>query len=130
MLWTVAVARLVLGPQMSIQAPPNLNAGELARLVGAGINDWGGVSPVTEDHVNPVAPWPQLDHLDVETRRAGRVLTQRLGRSCRVLREKHRAGWTRRCESPCCIASIPMDLPDGMVGMPARAMLRRHSRSR
>jgi FO synthase len=62
-LWTIAVARLVFGPHMSIQAPPNLQSGELSSLVRAGINDWGGVSPVTPDHVNPEAPWPHLADL-------------------------------------------------------------------
>ena len=62
-MWTVAVARLVFGPAMNIQAPPNLSAGTYGRLIDAGINDWGGVSPVTPDHVNPEAPWPQLDAL-------------------------------------------------------------------
>ena len=55
-LWTIAAARLVFGPEMNIQAPPNLSAGALRRLVAAGINDWGGVSPVTPDHVNPERP--------------------------------------------------------------------------
>jgi FO synthase len=57
-LWTIALARLLFEPQMNIQAPPNLSRGALGRLVAAGINDWGGVSPVTPDHVNPEAPWP------------------------------------------------------------------------
>ena len=59
-LWTIAVARLLFGPSMSIQAPPNLRPEGLDSLVRAGINDWGGVSPVTPDHVNPEAPWPHL----------------------------------------------------------------------
>ncbi len=78
LLWTVAVARLVLGPAMHIQAPPNLSPGALARLVAAGIDDWGGVSPVTPDHVNPEAPWPHLDALAAATGAAGKVLTERL----------------------------------------------------
>ena len=77
-LWTIAVARLVLGPEMSIQAPPNLRPGALGRLIDAGIDDWGGVSPVTPDHVNPEAPWPQLDALARATEAAGGVLTERL----------------------------------------------------
>jgi FO synthase len=78
-LWSISVARLVLGAQMSIQAPPNLqSAGQLRALVAAGINDWGGVSPVTPDHVNPEAPWPHLDALERHTRDAGRQLSQRL----------------------------------------------------
>ena len=77
-LWTIAVARLLLGPDMSIQAPPNLRPGALAALVRAGVNDWGGVSPVTPDHVNPEAPWPHLASLAAQTRAAGRVLLERL----------------------------------------------------
>lgn len=76
--WTIAVARLIFGPSMSIQAPPNLSDGHLASLVAAGINDWGGVSPVTPDHVNPEAPWPELERLARETAAAGRWLVQRL----------------------------------------------------
>ena len=76
--WTIAVARLLFGPAMNIQAPPNLSPGALSRLVGAGINDWGGVSPVTPDYVNPEAPWPQLDALARETAAAGKLLTERL----------------------------------------------------
>jgi FO synthase len=78
-LWTIAAARLILGPDMVIQAPPNLHApDELAALLRAGVNDWGGVSPVTPDHVNPEAPWPHLDALREATVAAGRVLRERL----------------------------------------------------
>ena len=77
-LWTIAVARIVLGPAMNIQAPPNLQPEGLAQLIGAGINDWGGVSPVTPDHVNPEAPWPHLRDLEQATERAGRTLVERL----------------------------------------------------
>ena len=76
--WTIACARLVFGPDMAIQAPPNLTPGSYGALVRAGINDWGGVSPVTPDHVNPEAPWPHLEHLERETARAGKALTERL----------------------------------------------------
>jgi len=78
LLWTIAVARLVFGEQMNIQAPPNLSPGVLPQLVAAGINDWGGVSPLTPDHVNPEAPWPHLDRLAEETAAAGKFLEQRL----------------------------------------------------
>jgi FO synthase len=78
MLWTVAMTRHLFGPGMNIQAPPNLNPNRLPELISAGINDWGGVSPVTPDHVNPESPWPQLDHLAEQTARAGKTLTQRL----------------------------------------------------
>jgi FO synthase len=77
-LWTIAAARLVLGPAMSIQAPPNLARGDLETLVRAGTNDWGGVSPVTPDHVNPEAPWPELVRLEEQTAAANRTLVQRL----------------------------------------------------
>jgi FO synthase len=77
-VWTIAVARLLFGPAMNIQAPPNLQPGGLAQLVRAGINDWGGVSPVTPDHVNPEAPWPHLADLERATERAGRTLVERL----------------------------------------------------
>jgi FO synthase len=77
-LWTIAVARLLFGPTMSIQAPPNLQPRELDSLVRAGINDWGGVSPVTPDHVNPEAPWPHLADLALGTNAAGRDLVERL----------------------------------------------------
>lgn len=77
-LWTIAAARLILGPSMTIQAPPNLQADDLAALIRAGVNDWGGVSPVTPDHVNPEAPWPHLAHLEQATLAAGRILTERL----------------------------------------------------
>jgi FO synthase len=75
----LAVARLILGPQMRVQAPPNLSsAAALERLVRAGVDDWGGVSPLTPDHVNPERPWPHLDDLERLTAEAGFVLTERL----------------------------------------------------
>lgn len=75
----IAVARLVLGPEMRIQAPPNLTRlDDLALLVRAGVDDWGGVSPLTADHVNPERPWPQLDELAMRTRACGYELTERL----------------------------------------------------
>ena len=77
-LWTIAVARILFGAAMNIQAPPNLAAGALPRLIAAGINDWGGVSPVTPDHVNPERPWPALDRLAAATAEAGKVLVERL----------------------------------------------------
>ena len=78
LLWTIAIARLIFGPTMSVQAPPNLSPGVLPQIVHAGINDWGGVSPVTPDFVNPEAPWPHLDELARETAAAGKFLTERL----------------------------------------------------
>jgi len=77
-LWTIAVARLIFEPSMNIQAPPNLSPGALGRLVAAGINDWGGVSPITPDHVNPEAPWPHLRVLEAATKATGMDLLERL----------------------------------------------------
>ncbi|MBP7567792.1 MAG: 5-amino-6-(D-ribitylamino)uracil--L-tyrosine 4-hydroxyphenyl transferase CofH [Burkholderiaceae bacterium] len=77
LMWTVACARLVLGPQMNLQVPPNLSPADYPRLVEAGINDWGGISPVTPDHVNPEAPWPHLAALRERTARAGKTLAER-----------------------------------------------------
>ena len=76
-LWTIAVARIVLGAAMHLQAPPNLSD-DLGSLLEAGIDDWGGVSPVTPDHVNPERPWPALDRLRRATEAAGKVLAPRL----------------------------------------------------
>jgi FO synthase len=75
--WTIAQARRIFGPQMNIQAPPNLSD-DYPDLIEAGINDWGGVSPVTPDHVNPEAPWPQIAALRAHTAAAGRTLVERL----------------------------------------------------
>jgi FO synthase len=77
-LWTIAIARLIFGPHMNIQAPPNLMPDALEAMIAAGINDWGGVSPVTPDHVNPEAPWPGLDLLARRTADAGKLLVERL----------------------------------------------------
>ena len=78
LLWTIAAARIIFGPEMAIQAPPNLTPDTFGTLIRAGINDWGGVSPVTPDHVNPEAPWPHLERLSRETETEGKVLTERL----------------------------------------------------
>ncbi|MFE2179763.1 bifunctional FO biosynthesis protein CofGH [Streptomyces sp. NPDC059455] len=75
---TVAVARHILGPSACIQAPPNLVDAEYERLIGAGIDDWGGVSPLTPDHVNPERPWPQVDELAERSAAAGFRLRERL----------------------------------------------------
>ena len=78
-LATVAVARIVLGADMRIQAPPNLvSAAECAALIASGVDDWGGVSPLTPDHVNPERPWPNLDVLADITAASGFVLTERI----------------------------------------------------
>ncbi len=84
MLATIALARLLLPPEMTVQAPPNLAEAEdgglpsYARYIDAGINDWGGVSPVTPDHVNPERPWPHLDELEKATESKGYLLLERL----------------------------------------------------
>jgi FO synthase len=75
---TVAVARLVLGPKARLQAPPNLIDDEYDLLLRAGIDDWGGVSPLTPDHVNPERPWPAIDELASRSAAAGFALRERL----------------------------------------------------
>ncbi|MDQ2984303.1 MAG: 5-amino-6-(D-ribitylamino)uracil--L-tyrosine 4-hydroxyphenyl transferase CofH [Actinomycetota bacterium] len=78
LLWTCAAARLVLGASWHIQAPPNLSYDDFPRLLDAGIDDWGGVSPVTVDHVNPEAPWPEVERLRAATESCGLELAPRL----------------------------------------------------
>src|SRR5437773_11466271 len=78
MLRTLAVARLILGAEMNLQAPPNLSYEDFPRLLDAGINDWGGISPVTKDFINPEAAWPQISKLQEETEARGFVLRERL----------------------------------------------------
>ncbi|SEG66923.1 FO synthase subunit 1 /FO synthase subunit 2 [Nonomuraea solani] len=75
---TIAVSRLVLGPRVRLQAPPNLVDAEYELMIRAGIDDWGGVSPLTPDHVNPERPWPQIDDLAARTEEAGFRLRERL----------------------------------------------------
>ena len=78
MLRTLAIARFILGPLMNIQAPPNLSYDDFPRLLEAGINDWGGISPVTRDFINPEAAWPQIPRLAAETAARGFTLRERL----------------------------------------------------
>jgi FO synthase len=78
LLWTIAVARILFGPRAHIQAPPNLSYDDFPRLLDAGIDDWGGVSPVTIDHVNPEAPWPAIERLRAATESRGLELAPRL----------------------------------------------------
>ena len=78
LLWTIAMARIIFGPDMNIQAPPNLMPNALPEIIHAGINDWGGVSPVTPDHVNPEAAWPHLTRLRTATEATGKTLVPRL----------------------------------------------------
>ncbi len=78
LLWTIAAARLILPTDVHVQAPPNLSPGVYQKLIGAGIDDWGGVSPVTPDHVNPEAPWPELEALADRTAEMDKILVARL----------------------------------------------------
>ena len=78
LLWTVAVSRLILGPSCNIQVPPNLSAVDYPLALLAGINDWGGISPLTIDYVNPEAPWPQMKELRYRTEALGFTLRPRL----------------------------------------------------
>jgi FO synthase len=78
LLRTLAVARLIFGPEMNIQSPPNLVADDYPQLLAAGLNDWGGISPVTRDFINPDAAWPQIAMLETRTADAGFVLKERL----------------------------------------------------
>ena len=131
-LWTIAVARLIFEPAMNIQAPPNLSPGALRQLIAAGINDWGGVSPVTPDHVNPEAPWPHLDVLERATDAAGKTLVERLAIYPAY---RARAGALARsgaAHARCSIASTATALPrtddwsSGHVGqLPPRDVARR-----
>ena len=89
-LWTIAVARLVLPLEVAVQAPPNLAHAEFPRLLEAGIDDFGGVSPVTPDHVNPEAPWPERSLLAAAVAAAGRTLVPRLPIYPRYLRDAER----------------------------------------
>jgi len=74
----IATARLVLGAAMNVQAPPNLSPGEIELFIRAGINDWGGISPLSKDYVNPEAPWPHIERLGERCARAGFTLGERL----------------------------------------------------
>ena len=101
LLWTIATARLILGPDMNIQAPPNLSPGVYPRLIGAGLNDWGGISPVTPDHVNPEAPWPALDELARRSADDGQAAGQPAGRSIRPMPARPTPGWPPRSPRRC-----------------------------
>ncbi len=146
LVWTIAMARILFGPAMNIQAPPNLSPGGLERLIDAGINDWGGVSPVTPDHVNPEAPWPHLDDLAAQTAACGKVLTERLAIYPGYARNAAR--WVDRKVEPAMLALAEADgfargddwspgaataIPDlGVLGSqrPAAALLRVLKRAR
>jgi FO synthase len=87
---TVAIARLILDPEVSVQAPPNLSPADHALLLAAGLNDWGGISPLTPDYVNPEAPWPHVAALAATCRAAGYRLAERLAIYPRYIEEP---GW-------------------------------------
>jgi FO synthase len=75
---TIAVARVILGGDMNLQSPPNLLSEDYPDLLSAGINDWGGISPITKDFINPEAAWPHISSLAARTAAAGFVLRERL----------------------------------------------------
>lgn len=78
LLWTAAAARVVLGPKANVQVPPNLSGARFPELLDCGINDWGGISPVTDDYVNPERAWPRIELLEQATRAAGLIPVERL----------------------------------------------------
>jgi FO synthase len=90
LLWSAAVARLLLPAEVAVQVPPNLSYTDFPRLLDAGIDDWGGISPVTIDHVNPEAPWPEIERLRVATEEAGLELAPRLALHPRFARDLDR----------------------------------------
>jgi FO synthase len=106
LLWTAAAARLVLPPTVHVQCPPNLSYDDFPRLLDAGIDDWGGVSSVTVDHVNPEAPWPEIERLGDATQAAGLSLAPRLAIYPEYVGELGR--WTDPC-----VASHVLRAADG-----------------
>ena len=102
----IALARLILPAEVHLQAPPNLSD-DFGVLLAAGIDDWGGVSPVTADHVNPERPWPALDRLDEVTTRRGSHPRSPTDRLSRVRARSRSVGSTRRCASRCSTAPMP-----------------------
>lgn len=104
LLWSAASARIIFGPQVNIQVPPNLSYTRFPELLSAGINDWGGISPVTPDHVNPEAPWPHLDRLETATRKAGHLLVERLAIYPRYALDPAR--WVDKTLRPSVLAQI------------------------
>jgi len=147
LMWTIALARLVFGSAMNIQAPPNLSAANYGRLLDAGINDWGGVSPVTPDHVNPEAPWPQLDALRRATAEHGKILVERLaayppycldlarwqdGRLHKYIRRSSDVGGYARADSwtPGALAAAPETLRVSRRRRPIDSGIARADRSR
>ena len=112
LLWSAAAARLVLGADMHVQAPPNLSYDGFPRLLEAGIDDWGGISPVTIDHVNPEAPWPEVERLERATRASGLELAPRLA----VYPEYLEGGWLEPALMPSVLRRVDAEglaRPDG-----------------
>jgi FO synthase len=107
LLWTVAAARLILGASMHIQAPPNLSFARFPEVLSAGIDDWGGVSPVTPDFVNPEAPWPDIGRLHAATNRFGCELVARLPIYPEYLRNADQ--WVDRSVLPVAIRASDAD---------------------
>ena len=105
-LWTIAVARLVLPAEIHLQAPPNLSD-DLAPLMASGIDDWGGVSPVTADHVNPERAWPELGILRGATEAAGFTLAPRLTLYPELRPRPRPVARTRPCASRCSTPPTP-----------------------
>lgn len=133
--WTAAVARLILGDSANIQVPPNLSYSDYPTLLEAGINDWGGISPVTPDHVNPEAPWPQIASLTNATSSSGATLVQRLAVYPEYALQAHR--WMHKDLATRVLAEIDSDgfarEDNWAVGLeippPARSALQKAKRS-
>src|SRR5438132_1493570 len=107
LLWSAAAARILLGPEASVQCPPNLSYDDFPRLLEAGIDDWGGVSPVTIDHVNPEAPWPEVERLERATRAAGLELAPRLAVYPRYVADLQR--WVDSAVAPAVLRKADAD---------------------
>ncbi|SFQ23306.1 FO synthase [Amycolatopsis arida] len=133
---TVAVARLLMPPGVSVQAPPNLVGDQHALLLRAGIDDWGGVSPLTPDHVNPERPWPRIDELAEWTGEAGFALRERLAGYPRYVRDRDRwldvrvhphvtalAGADGLADDDAAVEGRPWQEPDGGLDTVGRADL-------
>ncbi|WQG97800.1 5-amino-6-(D-ribitylamino)uracil--L-tyrosine 4-hydroxyphenyl transferase CofH [Rhodopseudomonas palustris] len=131
LLWTAAVARLIFGPKMNIQVPPNLSYADYPRLLDAGINDWGGISPVTADHVNPEAPWPEIARLQQATEAVGLTLQPRLAVYPAYVR--HAANWIDPALLPKVLKAVDADgfprddgwMPGGLAPIPPTGAARR-----
>jgi FO synthase len=111
---TIAVARLLMPSGVSVQAPPNLVGDECALMVRAGIDDWGGVSPVTPDHVNPESPWPQIDELAAQTEAEGFRLTERLTAYPRYVRAGLSGDGTQWLDPRIAAHVAALATPDGL----------------